>query len=230
IRRDGAVTPPVARRHHEVFVQASHARTTTSRHHRSAEARIRRATGSMVQRTARRLRTRHPALGHNSAASVSQHRLSRTADRSTRAGPRSRSPAVDDDVVRALVSAVSRQPRATSLIAMRSAHPRIVIVAASLDLLGGHGVQAISLIGALAREGIPVAFLPINPTFPLGLRWIRRWPYLRTLVNQSLYLPSLLRLRHADVVHAFSASYASFLLAPLPAMLMGRLLRRRVIL
>jgi len=113
---------------------------------------------------------------------------------------------------------------------MRSAHPRIVIVAASLDLLGGHGVQAISLIGALAREGLPVTFLPINPVFPPGLRWIRGWPYLRTLVNQALYLPSLLRLRHADVVHVFSASYASFLLAPMPAMLMGRLLRRRVIL
>jgi hypothetical protein len=92
---------------------------------------------------------------------------------------------------------------------MRSAHPRIVIVAASLDLLGGHGVQAISLIGALAREGLPVTFLPINPVFPPGLRWIRGWPYLRTLVNQALYLPSLLRLRHADVVHVFSASYAS---------------------
>ena len=113
---------------------------------------------------------------------------------------------------------------------MRSAHPRIVIVAASLDILGGHGVQATSLVGALARDGIPVAFLPINPLFPPGLRWIRRWPYLRTLVNQALYLPSLLRLRHADIVHAFSASYASFLLAPMPAMLMGRLMRRRVIL
>jgi len=113
---------------------------------------------------------------------------------------------------------------------MRSAHPRIIIVAASLDILGGHGVQASSLVEALAGDGIPVAWLPINPRFPPGLRWIRRWPYLRTLVNQALYLPSLLRLRHADIVHAFSASYASFLLAPMPAMLMGRLMRRRVIL
>jgi glycosyltransferase involved in cell wall biosynthesis len=113
---------------------------------------------------------------------------------------------------------------------MRVAHPRIVIVAASLDILGGQGVQAASLVGALACDGIPVGFLPINPPFPPGVRWIRRWPYLRTLVNQALYLPSLLRLRHADIVHAFSASYVSFLLTAMPAMLTGRLMGRRVIL
>ena len=113
---------------------------------------------------------------------------------------------------------------------MQSAHPRIVVVAASLDILGGQGVQASSLVGALARDGIPVEFLPINPVFPRGLRWIRRWPYLRTLVNQALYLPSLRRLRRADIVHAFSASYTSFLLTAVPAMLLGRLMRRGVIL
>jgi glycosyltransferase involved in cell wall biosynthesis len=109
-------------------------------------------------------------------------------------------------------------------------HPRIAVVAASLDMLGGQGVQASSLVGALARDGIPVGFLPIDPLFPPGLGWIRRWPYLRTVVNQALYVPSLLQLRHADIVHAFSASYASFLLAAMPAMVMGRLMRRRVLL
>jgi glycosyltransferase involved in cell wall biosynthesis len=113
---------------------------------------------------------------------------------------------------------------------MRSAHRRIIVIAASLDILGGQGVQASSLVGALAGDGITVAFLPINPRFPPGLRWIRRWPYVRTLVNQALYLPSLLRLRHTDIVHVFSASYASFLLTAVPAVLMGRLMRRSVIL
>ena len=44
-------TSPVARRHHEIPVQASHARTSASGHHRPAEAWIRRAAGTMVQRT-----------------------------------------------------------------------------------------------------------------------------------------------------------------------------------
>jgi len=113
---------------------------------------------------------------------------------------------------------------------MQVTHPRIVVVAASLDILGGQGVQASSLVGALTCDGIPVGFLPINPSFPPGLRWIRHWRYLRTVVNETLYLPSLLRLRHADIVHVFSASYTSFLLTAMPAMLVGRLMKRRVIL
>src|SRR5207245_895858 len=57
-----------------------------------------------------------------------------------------------------------------------------------------------------------------------------RIPYLRTIVNEALFLPSLGRLQGADAVHVFSASYWSFLLGPAPAMLAGRLLRKRVVL
>jgi glycosyltransferase involved in cell wall biosynthesis len=53
---------------------------------------------------------------------------------------------------------------------------------------------------------------------------------LRTVVTQARYWPSLRQVARADVVHAFSASYWSFLLAPVPAMLAGRLTRRRVLL
>ena len=49
-------------------------------------------------------------------------------------------------------------------------------------------------------------------------------------MNETLYLPSLLQLRYADVVHVFSASYWSFLLAPVPAILAARGLGKRVIL
>ena len=113
---------------------------------------------------------------------------------------------------------------------MTAGRPRIAIVAASLDIVGGQGVQARTLVEALRGDGYPVAFLPINPRFPRGLRWVRRIPYLRTLLNQALYVPSLLRLTRADVVHVFSASFWSFLLAPLPAMAVGKALGARVIL
>ena len=59
---------------------------------------------------------------------------------------------------------------------------------------------------------------------------MRRVPYLRTLLNQALYLPSLVRLASADVVHVFSASFWSFLLAPVPAMLVGQAFGARVVL
>lgn len=108
--------------------------------------------------------------------------------------------------------------------------PRVAIVAASLDILGGQGVQALSLLEALRADGQPVTFLPINPKFPRGLGGLRRLPGVRTVVNQSLYLPGLARLATVDVAHIFSASYASFLLAPAPAMAVARLLNKRVVL
>jgi len=107
---------------------------------------------------------------------------------------------------------------------------RVAIVAASLDILGGQGVQAFALVNALREDGVDARLIPINPKFPVGLRWLRGVPYARTLLNELLYVPGLSRLAAYDVVHVFSASYASFLLAPLPAMLAGRLLGRRVVL
>jgi len=108
--------------------------------------------------------------------------------------------------------------------------PRIALVAASLDILGGQGIQGRALLEGLRGDGYAVDFIPINPRFPAGLRWLRRYPYLRTVLNQLLYLPSLLRLRHADIAHVFSASYWSFLLAPVPAILVARALRVRIVL
>jgi glycosyltransferase involved in cell wall biosynthesis len=108
--------------------------------------------------------------------------------------------------------------------------PRVAIVAPSLDILGGQGVQAQALTEGLRADGWPVDFVAVNPRFPRGLRWLRRRRGLRTVVNQALYLPSLARLRHADVVHVFSASYWSFLLAPVPAVLAARAAGARVVL
>ncbi|MGH8371271.1 MAG: glycosyltransferase family 4 protein [Gammaproteobacteria bacterium] len=107
---------------------------------------------------------------------------------------------------------------------------RIAVVATSLEILGGQGVQARALIEGLIKDGYAVSFIPINPMFPRGLRWIRQLPYLRTVFNQVLYLPSLLKFRHADVVHVFSASYWSFLLAPAPAIWAARCFGKRVVL
>src|SRR5262245_30965272 len=108
--------------------------------------------------------------------------------------------------------------------------PRIALIAASLDILGGQGIQARALVEGLRQDGYEVDFIPINPRFPAGFRWVRGYPYVRTILNQLLYLPTLRRLQHADIVHIFSASYWSFLLAPLPAILGGRALRARVVL
>ncbi|MFL6622871.1 MAG: glycosyltransferase family 4 protein [Sulfurifustis sp.] len=112
----------------------------------------------------------------------------------------------------------------------RQLRPRVAVVAPSLDIVGGQGVQAHALAECLRRDGYPVAFVPVNPAFPRGLQWLRRYPYIRTLLNEALYFANLGALRRADVVHVYSASYWSFLLAPVPAMLVARALGKRVLL
>jgi L-malate glycosyltransferase len=107
---------------------------------------------------------------------------------------------------------------------------KIALVAPSLSILGGQAVQAKALADYLRSDGYHVEFVPIDPPFPSGAGWVKRLPVIRTLVNEGLYLPSLGRIRHADIVQISSASYWSFLLAPVPAILAARRLKKPIIL
>lgn len=113
---------------------------------------------------------------------------------------------------------------------MEKARLKIAVIAASLEIPGGQGIQAQALKEGLIRDGYVVSFIPINPVFPRGMRWVRRIPILRTLLNQLLYLPYLMGLRQVDVVHVFSASYWSFLLAPAPAIWLAHLFGKHIVL
>lgn len=109
---------------------------------------------------------------------------------------------------------------------------RVLIVAPSFGILGGQSVQAARLIERLRQEpSLEVGFLPINPRLPAGLHHLQRIKYVRTLVTSIAYVLSLLaRVYKYDVIHVFSASYFSFVLAPTPAILIGKLYRRKVLL
>ena len=109
---------------------------------------------------------------------------------------------------------------------------RVAFVAPSLGILGGQAVQADRLLRAWRNDADVDAWLvPVNPEPPATLRWASGVKYLRTVVNELVYGPDLVRqLSRADVVHVFSASYTSFLLAPLPAIGVARVLGRPVVL
>jgi L-malate glycosyltransferase len=109
---------------------------------------------------------------------------------------------------------------------------RVAIVAASLRILGGQAVQAQHMIdGWKGDPNVDAWLVPIDPVPVRPLDTLLSVKYLRTVVTQLLYWPLLVReLRRADVVHVFSASYTSFLLAPLPAIAIAKLLGRPVIL
>lgn len=109
---------------------------------------------------------------------------------------------------------------------------RVLIVAASMDIVGGQAVQAVRLIDHLKQEpSIQVEFLPVNPRLPGVWRQLQSIKYVRTITTSILYWIKLLTtVPRFDVVHIFSASYFSFLLAPAPAMIVARLFGKRIVL
>ncbi len=109
---------------------------------------------------------------------------------------------------------------------------RVLIVAPSFDILDGQAVQAARLLERLSQEpGLEVGFLAVNPRLPGVLRKLQTVKYVRTVVTSLAYLVSLIRrVRKYEVIHIFSASYFSFLLAPTPALLIGKLYGKRLLL
>ena len=109
---------------------------------------------------------------------------------------------------------------------------RVLFVAPSIDILGGQAVQAARLMARLEDEpSLEIGFLPINPRLPGILRKLQSVTYVRTVVTSIAYIWSLLlRVPKYDVLHVFSASYFSFVLAPTPAILIGKLFRKKILL
>src|SRR5262249_8536063 len=96
----------------------------------------------------------------------------------------------------------------------------------------GQSVQAARLLDRLRDEpSLEVDLLPINPRLPGALRKLQSVKYIRTVVTSIAYILSLLfRVWKYDVLHVFSASYLSFVIAPTPAILVGRLYGKKVLL
>lgn len=109
---------------------------------------------------------------------------------------------------------------------------RVLIVAPSLDILGGQSRQAVRLMSGLEQESsLEIGFLPHNPRLPRLLRSLRRVKYMRTLSTTLYYwLLLLMRVRRYDIIHIFSAAYYSYLLAAAPAILVSRLFGKKCIL
>lgn len=96
---------------------------------------------------------------------------------------------------------------------------------------GGMSLQAEKLVLQLRQEGIEVNIVSTNPDPPHLLAWLRGVSGLRTLVRETQYLASLVaRMADSEIVHHFSASGFYFFAHSLPAVLLGRCFRKRVIL
>jgi glycosyltransferase involved in cell wall biosynthesis len=102
---------------------------------------------------------------------------------------------------------------------------QVALVAASPRYVGGQSVQANLLFCHWQNDpAVECQFIPVDPFFPRPIAWLEHIPYLRTLIREPIYLMSLWRgLKDVEIAHIFSASYWSFLLAPLPAWFIARL-------
>jgi glycosyltransferase involved in cell wall biosynthesis len=106
---------------------------------------------------------------------------------------------------------------------------RIELVVAGPSLLrwlGGQEVQADLLVRHWCDDSeVRVVFIPHNPVAPRGLRWTERVPAVRTVARLPTRLFALCHAtRGSHIVHIFSASHSSFLVATLPAWCVARLL------
>ena len=108
---------------------------------------------------------------------------------------------------------------------------RVALVAPSMKILGGQAVQAERLLRGWADDpDVRTWLVPTNPSPPRLFSAAAGVKYARTVVTQLTFWPLLVReIRSADIVHSFSASYSSYVLSTLPAMIVGRLVRRPVL-
>jgi glycosyltransferase involved in cell wall biosynthesis len=109
---------------------------------------------------------------------------------------------------------------------------RVLVAAPSLDILGGQSRQAVRLMEGLSRESdLEIGFVPHNPRLPGFFRSLQKIKYVRTVVTTLYYVALLLwRVRQYDIIHVFSASYYSYSLSVIPALLISRLYGKKSIL
>jgi glycosyltransferase involved in cell wall biosynthesis len=108
---------------------------------------------------------------------------------------------------------------------------RVLLIAPSLEILGGQAVQAARLLANLRREpSVEIAFQAINPNLAERFRWLKRMKFVRTAVMEAIYSWQLVRrVPHFDVIHSFSAGNSSYMLWTMPALIISRLFRKALI-
>lgn len=118
-----------------------------------------------------------------------------------------------------------------NLGSVNASSPRVVLVSPSPPPYGGMALQAKQLEQFLRRDGIDVVFLHSNRAFPPALLALDRVPAVRTVLRSLLLSSALWReLRRADILHLMAASWVYFFAVVWPAVVIARLLGKRVIL
>lgn len=106
---------------------------------------------------------------------------------------------------------------------------KVAMVAPSFRYVGGPAVQA-DLLLRLWRDDpdVDMSFVSIDPPLPVWIAWAEGIRGLRTILREPIYFVNLWRgLKDVDIVHIFSTSYWSFLVAAAPAWLIATMLGKK---
>jgi len=108
---------------------------------------------------------------------------------------------------------------------------RVLVVAPSPPPMGGMAIQAQNLVRLLQQDGIEAELFASNFALPALLRVLERVPVVRTAARIALIGFFLApKIRRADVVHVLAASWLYFFAVVYPAVLLGTVYRKRVVL
>jgi L-malate glycosyltransferase len=136
------------------------------------------------------------------------------------------------------MSSLSTEPVQPQASVRKAASPAalknisLLLIGPSMDILGGQAVQVRRLLGILEDvAGLDVTFLPINPRPPAPFLWVLSIRGLRTIVTFAQYIVRLAwTIPRHEVLHIFSAGLTSYALWTVPALLIGRFWRKKIIL
>jgi L-malate glycosyltransferase len=108
---------------------------------------------------------------------------------------------------------------------------RVLLFGPANEILGGQAVQAQRLVKLLGSvPGIEMRFQAINPLFPPGFKWVKKIPFVRTCMTMLCYFPRVVwKSAQVDILHLFCAGLYSYTLWTIPAIAIGKLLGKKVI-
>lgn len=119
---------------------------------------------------------------------------------------------------------------------MKPRHPNrrlqrsVLLIAPKAPPYGGMALQAELLAQRMRGDGVRVAFAASNPPFPAPLHLLGRIPVIRTLLRFLTFCWNVwLLMAETEVVHVFACSWVYFFVVVWPAVIFGRLRRKRVV-
>jgi glycosyltransferase involved in cell wall biosynthesis len=105
---------------------------------------------------------------------------------------------------------------------------RVLLIAPSMDIVGGQSIQADRLLRTFAdHREVQIRFRCIDPKLPAS---VRKVPFVRTAANALLYYAELVKdVAQSDVIHAFTSSFWGYTLWIIPAIWLSRLYGRKIV-